>query len=153
MADNGFNIKRRDLLKGLATIPVLGAMAWGQSKKENYKQELSREIKDIVGMSYDTIPEPAAVDRSQKIRLGIIGYGIRGKQLMRAAGFAHPSWIDNLKNQAKNAEDEMQAKAFEDRILEFKEQENLNVEINGICDIFDTYATYQKYRRCHLFQH
>lgn len=139
MSDNSFNIKRRDLLKGLATIPVLGAMAWGHSKKEKYKEELSQEIKDIVGMSYDAPPIPAPVDRSQKIRVGLIGYGIRGKQLMRAAGFAHPSWIDDFKLQA--AENPDRAKAFEDRILEFKDQEDLNIEINGICDVFDTYAT------------
>ncbi len=139
MANSNFNIKRRDLIKGLATIPVLGAMAWGHSRKEKYQAELSQEIKDIVGMSYENVPIPTPIDRSQKIRIGLIGYGIRGKQLMRGAGFAHPSYIDDLRQQAAN--NPGNEKAYEDRILEFQEQDNLNIEINGVCDIFDTYAT------------
>lgn len=122
---------RREALKTLATIPVLGAMAYGvyQKKKTEHNNKLAGSI-------FNFEASPTVMDRQpdgKTIRLGIIGFGIRGSQLMQALGFATPAYIDNLKEQAKK---DTQNTRYKD----FLEQENLNVEINGVCDIFDVYA-------------
>ena len=69
----------------------------------------------------------------KKIRLGLIGFGIRGKQLLRAAGFAEPSWIDTLIDANKKDKKD-------NRYQQYLEQEDLNIDVNGVCDIFDVYS-------------
>lgn len=132
-SNSGNKIGRRDLIKGLATLPVAGAFAYGYYRKKNYQQFLNQKINNVVGLSYDIPADVAPVNRDKEIRLGIIGFGIRGKHLLRAAGFAHPEWVDLVK---KGAEDNMYDKRYE----EYMAQEDLNIVVNGICDIFDTYA-------------
>lgn len=122
---------RREALKTLATIPVLGAMAYGvyQKKKKEHNNKLAGNI-------FNFEDAPTVIDRQpdgKTIRLGIIGFGIRGAQLMQALGFATPAYIDSLKDQAKKD-------AQNTRYKDFLEQENLNVEVKGVCDIFDVYA-------------
>lgn len=129
----GNGIGRRDLLKSLATLPVAGAFTYGYFKKRNYQRFVHENINNIIGLSYDVPADVAPINRDKQIRLGIIGYGIRGKHLLRAAGFAHPNWVDNVK---KGAKDNMYDKRYE----EYMAQEDLNVAVNGVCDIFDTYA-------------
>ena len=70
-----------------------------------------------------------AVKDGKPIRVGIIGFGIRGKQLMRAAGFPEPSWIDEQKK--AHAENRHNT-----NYQNYMEQEQLNMEVNGVCDIF-----------------
>jgi hypothetical protein len=48
-------------------------------------------------------------------------------------GFAEPSWIDDMKAAHK-------ANKNDTRYDLFMEQDDLNVEIAGVCDIFDVYA-------------
>ncbi len=63
------------------------------------------------------------------VRVGIIGFGFRGEQLARAANFAHPDWIRTIQNdQGAGA-----AMALED----YYKQQDLNIRIKGICDIYD----------------
>ncbi len=64
------------------------------------------------------------------IRIGIIGFGIRGEQLCRALGYATTDWLKNMKESSeKNPNDS--------RLKDFLAQENLNIKINAVCDIFD----------------
>ncbi len=122
---------RREALKTLATIPVLGAMAYGVYQKS--KHELNNKL---AGSIFNFESLPAVMDRQpdgKTIRLGIIGFGIRGSQLMQALGFATPEYIDNLKEQAKKD-------GQNTRYKDFLEQDDLNVQVNGVCDIFDVYA-------------
>ncbi|MDL2221372.1 Gfo/Idh/MocA family oxidoreductase [Parabacteroides sp. OttesenSCG-928-N08] len=123
---------RRDALKTLATVPVLGALAYGvyQKRKEALKD---RNISDVFHLSKNDAQylEPAA--DGKQIRLGVIGFGIRGKQLLRAAGFAEPSWIDARIADAK-------ANKNDHRYQDYLEQDNLNIVVNGVCDIFDVFA-------------
>jgi predicted dehydrogenase len=65
--------------------------------------------------------------------MGIIGFGIRGKQLCRSLGFATNNWLENM---AKAAEANPRHSALKD----FQAQEKLNVKITAVCDIFDVYA-------------
>lgn len=128
MPDKG----RRDALKTLATVPVLGALAYGVYKtRKNALQ--SRNISDVFQVSNKQAVFLEPQKDGKQIRLGIIGFGIRGKQLMRAAGFAEPSWIDEMKEaNRKNKKDH--------RYEQYLEQDDLNVVVNGVCDIFDVYG-------------
>lgn len=119
--------KRRDIIKGLTTLPVLGLIGWGafrQSQKpvapktnqlEEFKFNINRSVGDGGG-------------NSDTLRLGIIGYGIRGEQLVRGSGFATPEWKAKMKENAPS------------RLEGFESQEKLNIVYNGVCDIFDVHA-------------
>ena len=90
-------MNRRDLLKSLISIPVVGGLAYAWYRKRKYEKYLRMNIQEELKLSaeppvYQDNPSPG-----KEIRLGIIGYGIRGKDLALAAGFAHPEMIDEWK--------------------------------------------------------
>ena len=127
---------RRDVVKGLATVPVLGAVAYGLYKKKSYDRYLKSSISGELGMSAD---EPAHPPKSEgkEIRIGLIGFGIRGKQLAKALGFAHPTQVGEWREAAANNKDDY-------RYADFKSQEDLNIRITAVCDIFDTYGDHAR---------
>ncbi len=130
---SGNSINRRDALKGLATVPVLGAMAYGVYRKQQYDRLLKGNISSELGMSTEEPLPEKITSGGKQIRIGLIGYGIRGKQLAKGLGFVHPSMIDDWKAGAvKDKKDT--------RYAEFRNQDDLNVKITGVCDIFDTYG-------------
>lgn len=131
---NPNKINRRDVLKGLATLPVVGAFGYGAYKKWNHDRIKRNTITQELGLDFSDEPAaiPVAAD-GKTIRLGIIGYGIRGEQLMRAAGFARPELIDDWKRAAdSNPKDK--------RYSDYLAQEYLNIVVNGVCDLFDVRA-------------
>jgi hypothetical protein len=89
-------MNRRDLLKGLATVPVVGAFAFAWYKKRHYDEYLKSNILDEIRLKASAPDLPVFGSKDKQVRLGIIGYGIRGKHLVRAAGYAHPELIDRL---------------------------------------------------------
>jgi predicted dehydrogenase len=123
---------RRDVIKTLATVPLLGAMAYGLIKTRKTAL-LDRDISDVFQLSNKNAVFLQPLAKGRQIRLGLIGFGIRGKQLMRALGFAEPSYIDTLIEAKKTNPNDT-------RYDIYMEQDNLNVVINGICDIFDNYS-------------
>lgn len=123
---------RRETLKALATVPVLGALAYGVYKKQKYTLG-NRDISDVFKISGGEATFLEPVKDGQKIRIGIIGFGIRGKQLLRAAGFAEPSWIDKMIDANK-------ANKKDTRYEQYLAQDDLNIEITGVCDIFDVFG-------------
>ncbi|NDV94578.1 gfo/Idh/MocA family oxidoreductase [Dysgonomonas sp. 521] len=123
---------RRDALKALATVPILGAMAYGVYKKQKYDKTM-HDVSDVFSLSKETATIPDLQPNGKQIRLGIIGCGIRGKQLLRAAGFATPQSLQDLIDESKKDKKDT-------RYQLFKEQEDLNVVLTGVCDIFDTFA-------------
>ncbi|HKM92462.1 MAG TPA: Gfo/Idh/MocA family oxidoreductase [Prolixibacteraceae bacterium] len=133
---NNKNVSRRDVLKGLATVPVLGAFGYGAYKKWNSERLRRSSISNELGLNFgdDTLPDkPERSTDGTTIRVGIIGYGIRGKQLLRAAGFAHPSVIDEwITSAEKNSGDR--------RYADYLAQDDLNIEITAVCDLFDVFA-------------
>ena len=118
------NIGRREVLKTLATVPLLGAMAYGAVRTRRTKL-LNRDISDVFKLSNANAVYLQPKAGGRQIRIGLIGFGIRGKQLMRAIGFAEPSYIDTLIEAKKKNPDDT-------RYDEFKEQDDLNVVINGV---------------------
>ena len=91
-------MKRRDILKTLATLPVVGTMIYGAFRKKEYDCVISKSISGEVGMSYDAPPAIAPSKIGDKIiRIGLIGHGIRGKHLAKGLEFVHPTMIDGWK--------------------------------------------------------
>lgn len=124
-------IKRREVIKGLATVPVLGALVYGWYKKRSYERLVRSDI--LSELNLTASPPPLTPSGGEKIRVGIIGYGGRGSYLAMAAGFAHPELIDDWKEGASNNSDDH-------RYEEYLGQEDLNIEITSICDVFEKRA-------------
>lgn len=126
-------INRRDVLKGLITLPVLGAVTFGVWKKKHYEEQLRSNLRDAIDLPNTSPVLFSSNLREPKLRLGIIGYGGRGEHLVRAAGFAHPDVIDNWKKGAlENRNDR--------RLSDYLNQDDLNVELTAVCDLFDVHA-------------
>jgi predicted dehydrogenase len=123
---------RRDLLKGLGGIPILGAVWFGGAKIAGAAKKERNFLLETLNVKASP-PPPSGPMSGKPLRLGIIGFGIRGEQLCRAIGFATNQWLDEMKeNTAKNPNDT--------RLKEFLAQENLNIQLAAICDIFDARA-------------
>ncbi len=132
--DTGGNkMNRRDVIKGLATVPVLGAMAYGTWRKTKQDHLRSHKLAKELNMSADEKEYLPFKNDGDTLRIGIIGYGIRGTQLMQAAGFVMPATIDNWKQLEANDSNN-------NRYSNFLEQDDLNIRINGVCDLFDVHA-------------
>jgi predicted dehydrogenase len=128
--NKGFS--RRDLLKGLIGIPVVGSLFAAAAARYSSEKEIRETI--LSELNIKAVAPPSSGPMSgDPIRLGIIGYGIRGKQLMRALGFADKEWKESMLGAAKRNPNDT-------RLKDFLEQENLNVQIRGVCDVFDTFA-------------
>ena len=125
-------VGRRDVIKTLATVPLLGAMAYGAIKTRKTSL-FDRDISDVFQLSNKNAVYLNPVPGGKQIRVGVIGFGIRGRHLMRALGFAEPSYIDTLIDAKQKNKDDS-------RYDIFMEQDDLNVIINGVCDIFDVYG-------------
>lgn len=123
---------KRDALKALVTLPVVGALAYGAYKKRKYDLAL-RDNSDVFSLSGETLKIAPLKAGGEKIRIGIIGCGIRGKQLLEGLGLATPESLQGLIDAAK-------ADRKDTRYKDFVEQEDLNIELRGVCDIFDTFA-------------
>jgi predicted dehydrogenase len=129
---NKREINRRDILKGLAAVPVLGAFFIGSSSKSDHDATIRKKILEELNIKAQS-PPPVGSMAGDPIRIGIIGYGIRGTQLLRGLGFATDDWKTSMKESAlKNPNDK--------RLADFLDQENLNVKIVGVCDVFDINA-------------
>jgi predicted dehydrogenase len=133
MNEKNNRIGRRDLLKGLATIPVAGAFLYAWYQKRKYDQIYKKAIRDLVNIDGVNPQFERKVPTGKQIRLGIIGTGSRGRSLLKATGFLRPEIIDDwIEAAAKNSADK--------RYEEFLEQDDLNVVVNGVCDIYDLNA-------------
>jgi len=120
---------RRDWLKSLAGVPILGAV-WAAGIDTTKKSKLEKEFW-LEKLNIKASAPPASGPMSgDPLRIGLIGFGIRGEQLMRALGFATKEWMESMS--VANQEDPK-----DKRLEDFLAQENLNVKLTAICDIFD----------------
>ena len=122
---------RRDVLKGLGGIPILGSIWWAGTANALVKSKDRSEIMEQLQIE-PSLPTALPEIGGEPIRIGIIGFGIRGEQLCRALGFATKEWIEQMKE-----EEELSGNT---QLKEFLEQEKLNLRITGVCDIFDVRA-------------
>jgi len=126
-------MKRRDLLKGLATLPILGAVGYGVYKKQELDMlSLKSKPEQIKLKAYNPIIEKE-VPEGKKLKIGIIGSGGRGRAILKGAGFINPEAIDNWKKGASENKNDT-------RYEEYLEQTDLNIELVAVCDVFDINA-------------
>ncbi|MDX1315211.1 MAG: Gfo/Idh/MocA family oxidoreductase, partial [Eudoraea sp.] len=120
---------RRDVLKGLAGLPFLGYFAnrFYASQKESASLPevdwsefgISEYDPEIIQVAGNTVP-------GKKIRIGVVGYGGRGDYIFRALGYASDEWAKNYMNKGKPSS----------LLKNFLDQDDLNVEITGVCDTY-----------------
>lgn len=124
--------KRRDILKGLAAVPAFGILGYGLFK---HLGELKASRLDLLGGEDDIIPKGVPlVAGGRTLRLGFVGTGSRGRYLLKALGFLHPSRIDEYSEWAAIN------KYWKEYMDEFHAQDDLNVRITAVCDVFDKHA-------------
>ena len=128
--DNNFGKwSRRDMLRGLAGIPILGTVWFAGAKGTVSAKEERQKLLETLNIKASP-PPPTGPMSGDPIRIGIIGFGIRGEQLCRALGYATTDWLQSMKEAAeKNPNDT--------RLKDFQAQENLNLKMTAVCDIFD----------------
>ncbi|HOC88259.1 MAG TPA: Gfo/Idh/MocA family oxidoreductase [bacterium] len=124
-------ITRRDLLKSAASLPViglLGHLSWKEQKLERGKKE---RIFEALQIDETDRPRPLSSERpKQLVRIGLIGFGVRGEQLSRALGFARPEWIAAAKEGAAQ-------NRLDTRLQDWLNQQDLHVAITAVCEVFD----------------
>lgn len=123
---------RRDLLIGLGGLPILGAVWWAGAATSVNSRKKRSEILEQLNIKPSLPPAVPGIG-GDPVRIGVIGFGIRGEQLTRALGFATDEWKEEMR---LAAEEDPNNKRLED----FEAQERLNVKLTGICDIFDVRA-------------
>ena len=113
------NLERRDLIKGLAGVPVTGFFLlnlWQKIRRDKIKKSNL-----LSGLVKEKKP-PAAIkslSNTRHLNIGVIGYGGRGGHLVRGAGFATTGWTNKA---SENAQKNKLDKQFET----FMTQEDLN---------------------------
>lgn len=124
------SLSRREAIKTCLTIPILGVLGYGAYKnfKHHKRQKASANMFDF--KQNDRV---VADMEGKRLRIGIIGNGIRGRMLLRALGFAEPEYVDAIYKQSL-------ADPKNTRYKDFMEQDDLNIVVTGVCDIYEKYA-------------
>jgi len=124
-------ISRRNALKGLGAISVLGTFGYQFSKSLSLKKPPKKDVLSELGFSNrvsDEFPQQPLNDKSTMLRVGIIGAGPRGISLLESLGYRTQRDIDNtIKNNIADLESWVQ-------------YDDLNVKLIAICDVFDKQA-------------
>lgn len=121
------SMKRRTVLKALAGIPVLGLFGLELARKHTYDNEKKNRILRDLGL--DNIQLPVLHPMSSKsdvLRVGIIGFGNRATAHANGLGYMHP--------------DDVEANKANGTLEDWLMQEDMNVALTGICDVFDLHA-------------
>lgn len=127
--DSHLKVDRRTALKAMAGIPVAGLLGFEIVKKTSFDSAKKNSLIKELGLEPFKMPESdygIKANAEDLIRVGFIGFGSRAKALSNALGFMHP--------------DDVRAKTKNNTLKSWIEQENLNVAITGICDVFDLHA-------------
>lgn len=127
---------RRDALKGLGGIPILGAVWWAGAASTVTRKNERAELTEYLNIK-PSLPSMVKPIGGEPVRIGIIGFGIRGEQLCRSLGFATNEWIEDMKVAALEAKAEGREHTA---LKDYMAQEKLNVKLVGICDVFDVRA-------------
>ena len=121
--NNNTNNSRRSAIKGLLGVPFAAGVLWGAMAETSKKKKEKENMLETLNI--DAKRPPNDLVAGDPVRIGIIGFGIRGPQLMKALGFVTKKWEENASPGALAA---------------FKEQEDLNVKVTGVCDVFEPRA-------------
>lgn len=125
---NSGGIERRTMLKALAGVPVVGALGWQILRKAKYDEEhnIRKQVVNDLGLNdlLDSV-KPVQPSTGDLLRIGIVGFGVRGNHHATALGYRRKSEYEANKSIAKGAE---------------YKWGGFNVAVTGICDIFDNHA-------------
>jgi predicted dehydrogenase len=135
-AEESGGLSRRSVLKALVSVPFIGAFVVSFLQKKAADDFRKREILSELGVSEGgpaVIPDAISRPPGDRIRVGIIGYGGEGEALVRYAGFASPEWVEDATQAAR--ED-----ARNKRLETYLNQEDLNIDLTAVCDVFDVRA-------------
>ncbi len=120
-------LKRRTLLKAMTGIPVLGLFGAAALRKNSLEEQKKKAVSAALGL--DELQVPAIVKHPSSgdlLRIGIIGFGSRAHAHAHGLGFMLP--------------DEAEKRKKDGTLDDWLAQENMNVAITGICDVFDLHA-------------
>ncbi|MFC2124771.1 Gfo/Idh/MocA family protein [Bacteroidota bacterium] len=121
-------IKRRDILKGMASLPVFGLFGYKYSQSRKVPEDESVNMIHELGLNQElkfNIPGGTSTKPADTIRLGVIGAGSRSRTLLFQTGFAPKIQIDGMDKTAK------------DNWMSYRD---LNVVLTGVCEVFDERA-------------
>jgi hypothetical protein len=124
-------VTRRGLLKALVSIPFFGAFFLAFFKKKAVADMRKQAVLEELGVTESgpaVIPDMISSPPGERIRVGIIGMGGEGEALVRFAGFAHPDWVENSRQDSPG------------RLETYLAQQDLNIAITAACDMFDVRA-------------
>jgi predicted dehydrogenase len=122
-------IPRRAVIKTLAGIPILGAFAVAYLKKRSFDQQKKNGLIQELGLERLNAPvvlQSPVQTGSNLLRIGMIGFGSRAQDLAKAMGYIHPSRVESMKK--------------DNSLDNYLRQEDLQVALTGICDVFDLHA-------------
>jgi predicted dehydrogenase len=121
-------IKRRTLIKALVGIPVLGVFAIELFRKYTFDREKKNRVLKELGL--ENLKAPVTMKSSSSktdlLRIGLIGYGSRAVSHANGLGYMLPETYKTMQK--------------DDTLKDWIAQEDLNVAITGICDVFDLHA-------------
>ena len=125
---------RREILKAFATVPFLGVFVQryfvDHKNRARIRAQESSHFSNVLSEGVQ-IPSVKKSVAGKRIRIGFVGNGARGPQLFRGLGFGDPDWVSS----------KIQSNGKPNQTLrEFYGQEDLNVEITGVCDTFSLRA-------------
>ena len=119
----------------MVAVPVLGYFAIGA--KGNIEKQIEKNTIDYYKrLNIDKLEAPLEKiapptgGTGKKIRIGLVGNGWRGEALLQRLGYLHPDVI------SKHMKNGKPSQWLQDIMM----QEDFNVEITGICDVFDVHA-------------
>jgi predicted dehydrogenase len=137
MSEEKKPLGRRDFVASLASIPVFGGFAASFFARKARADEKRRTVLRGLGLTEEASDEaPRSIVkgvRKDKLRLGIIGFGGEGESLIRGLGYAHPDW-------PKKRPDTGRRLSPDTRLQDFLAQDDLDVDLAGVCDVFDVRA-------------
>jgi predicted dehydrogenase len=131
---SGSNLRRRDIIKGMASLPVLGFFGYEFAKIKpsltTTKRKPPVNMLKKLGLNANLQFENFEGKSKDTIRLGIIGAGSRGTELLFRCGFTPKAHIEEMK---KNAGENS-------RFDTWLSYDDMNAVVTGVCDVFDMHA-------------
>ena len=123
-------LKRRSFLKAFAGVPIVGFLGYQVLQKLAYEDHSNSRVIKELGLDTEAEAEISqereTSTKKDLIRIGIIGYGGRAQFLAHGLGYMHPTEVEN--------------RIINNELDGWLAQENLNVAITGICEVFDMRA-------------
>jgi predicted dehydrogenase len=118
---------RRDILKGIIGLPLLGYFVqrfFANQKAIAAKPKVNWSEYGISEFDPEIIRAAGYSPQGDKIRIGVVANGGRGPAIFRGLGYAQEKWASTyIKNGAPTS-----------LLKNFQDQDDLNIEVTGVCD-------------------